>query len=486
MPSLAGLDVVRGLWALLLSLALWLVVQTELNPERADVFQLAVEARNVPTGMVVTNEADWRPVTVRLSAPSDVFTQLRASELRATVDLSRATPGEARYRVQVPQPDPLVRAGEPNPNTVLVRLEELTRKTVPVAARLEGNLPFGYRAGRATVDPQTLTVVGPASFVRRIETAAVEIRLDSVTSDLDTSLPVVLLNAQGERVPATAPGADVQPPTVHAQLPITQQVGYKEVGVHPVVRGNVAPGYWVERVSVDPAVVTIIGEPQPLGAVESLDTEPVDLAGATASFTRQVGVQPPSGVSLARAEPLTLTVQVSALALRQTLRVPVTVQGIGADLYMASEVPIVAVTASGSADQGLSAADVHATVDAGGLAEGSYTLPVRVTLPDRYQAEDVSPPSVRVVLQAASAVGPTPPPAPTAPPTAEPPSPVPTESPPAAVPTDTAPIPLVSATAPPATATASRTRVAPTTTVTRTPTRTPTARPTLTPERRQP
>src|SRR5581483_11372444 len=152
---------------------------------------------------------------------------VRTGELRAFVDLSRAAPGEARFRVQLPKPDPLVRYGEPNPNTILVRLEQVTRKTVPVTARLEGNLPFGYRAGRATVDPQTVTVSGPASFVRRIESAAVEVRLDAITSDLDTSLPVTLLNDQGERVPATAPGVEVQPSSLHVQLPIAQQVGYK-------------------------------------------------------------------------------------------------------------------------------------------------------------------------------------------------------------------------------------------------------------------
>jgi YbbR domain-containing protein len=477
MPSFGGIDLVRGAWAIALSLALWLVVQTELNPERSDVFQLPVEARNVPTGMVITNEADWRTVTVRMSAPSDVFAQLRTGELRAYVDLSRATPGDARYRVQVPQPDPLVRSTEPNPNTVLVRLEELTRKTVPVAARLEGNLPFGYRAGRPTVDPATLTLSGPASFVRRIESAAVEVRLDAVTSDLDTTLPATLLNARGERVPATAPGVEIQPPTLHVELPITQQVGYKEVGVHPTLRGTVAPGYWVERVGVDPAVVTIIGEPQPLGAVESLDTEPVDLAGATGPFTRQVSVQAPSGVSLARSEPLTITVQVSPVALRQTLRVPVTIQGVGGDLFLASDVPIVSVTASGPADQGLSIADVRATVDATGLADGVYTLPVRLTLPDRYQIEEVSPASVRVALESASAVSPTPPPAPATAPNAEPPDGS------FAEPTLTAaPIPVITATAPVASATPSPSPSARTATATATgSTRTPTATATRTP-----
>lgn len=482
MPSFGAIDLVRAAWAIALSLALWLVVQTELNPERSDMFQLPIEARNVPSGMVITNEADWRPVSVRMSAPSDVFAQLRGGDVRAYVDLSRATPGEARYRVQVPRPDPLVRSSEPNPNTVLVRLEELTRKTVPVTARLEGNLPFGYRAGRPTVDPATLTLAGPASFVRRIESAALEVRLDGVTSDLDTTLPATLLNAQGERVPATAPGVDVQPPTLHVQLPITQQVGYKEVGVHPTLRGTVAAGYWVERVAVDPAVVTIIGEPQPLGAVESLDTEPVDLAGATGPFTRQVSVQAPTGVSLARAEPLTLSVQVSAVALRQTLRVPVTVQGVGGDLFLASDVPIISVTASGPADQGLSIADVRATVDASGLADGAYTLPVRLALPGGYQLEEVNPASVRVALQTASAVSPTPPPAPAPAPSPEPPNgaaaePTPTTAPIAVV-TATLPAAMTtpSPTQPPATATATVTGSTRTPTGTATRTSTPVRR----------
>src|SRR5579883_2277467 len=231
------------------------------------------------------------------------------------------------------------------------------------------------------------------------------------------------------------------------------------------------------------AALTVIGEPQPLGAVESLDTEPIDLSGATGPITRQVSVLPPAGVTLARAEPLSVTVQVAALSLRQTLPVPVSVQGVGSDLFVASDVPIVNVTASGPADQGLSASDVRATVDASGLGEGTATLPVHVTLPDRYQLEQVSPASVRVVLQAANSAGPTATAAPTALPTAEPTSAPPTEPPPAA--TEAAPIPLATATAPPATPTPSPTAPAtPTASATGTRTPTPTPRATATPVRR--
>jgi hypothetical protein len=174
-----------------------------------------------------------------------------------------------------------------------------------------------------------------------------------------------------------------------------------------------------------------------------------------------VTVQPPAGVTLARAEPLTLSVQVSALSLSQTLRVPVAVQGVAGDLFLASEVPIVSLTASGPADQGLSAADVRATVDASGLDEGTYTLPVRVALPDRYQVADINPASVRIVLQAVGAPTPTPL-ALTAAPTAETPAPVPTElaapAPTEPAPAEPAPIPLTppTPTAPASTATPTR------------------------------
>ena len=58
MPDLGGFELGRATWAILLSVAFWLLVQTELNPERSDVFDLAVESTNVPAGLIVVNQAD--------------------------------------------------------------------------------------------------------------------------------------------------------------------------------------------------------------------------------------------------------------------------------------------------------------------------------------------------------------------------------------------------------------------------------------------
>jgi hypothetical protein len=259
-------------------------------------------------------------------------------------------------------------------------------------------------------------------------------------------------------------------------VPITQQVSYKEIGVRPVVRGSVPPGYWVQSVSVDPAVVTAIAEPRILGTVDAIDTEPIDLTGVATSFTRPVSLQVPGDIVLARNDQPLVSVQIAALSMRQSIRVPVRVLNTAPTLFLASDVPIVEIVASGPTDQGLSAADVQATADAAGLDAGSYVLPVRIVLPDRFQAEQLQPASVPVVLREATAVASTPAPSPATPAsTPEPleisPSPLPSATPPpSASPTATEGI-----TGTP-TAVPSRT----TTAVPRTPTRTPTARPTAT------
>src|SRR5262249_12858334 len=250
------------------------------------------------------------------------------------------------------------------------------------------------------------------------------------------------------------------------QLPITQQVSYKEVGVHPLLRGSVPPGYWVQNVGVDPGVVTVIGEPQLLSGLDAIDTEVIELSGTTSSFTVPVTLQVPRALALARAEPLSLTVQVAALPLRQTLRLPVTVQNVGSSMFLGSDVPIVEVTAIGPADRGLTPADVDALVDAAGLGPGPYMLDVRVRLPARYQLETVRPPSVPVLLMEASAT--------VSIPTAVPPTPVPPTATPDAVtpepvsPPTAAPVPSPSATAAPPTPTASAART-PSATATRPP-----------------
>lgn len=403
MPEVPGLDLGRALWAIVFSLALWAFVQAEVNPDRVDTIEIPLEPRNVPAGLIVTNQAEWRPVQVRISAPRGIMGDLRDNQFRAFVDLSQAgRTGELRedeFPVQVTAPDTQVRVGEPTPRRVRVRLEELGTRSLPVRARLDGNPPFGFRQGRPDVSPASISVTGPMSFLRRLEAAEAEVRLDNATSDINSTLPLSLVDAQGDRVRVDVPGTELQPAVVRVTVPIAQQLGYKDVGVRPQFRGTVPAGYWVSGVAVEPAVVPVVGDPTTLQNVTAVDTEAVDLTGMTGPTNLSVNVDVPPGLALARSEALQMTVQIGPVQLNQSLRVPVIVGGIGEDEFLASDVPIVEVVANGPATQGLGATDVQARANASGLPAGVHVLPVQVVLPPGYTLQVVQPTQVTVVLQ---------------------------------------------------------------------------------------
>ncbi|MBX5493639.1 MAG: hypothetical protein IRZ14_21020, partial [Chloroflexi bacterium] len=423
MPEIPGFDLGRALLAIAFSLAIWVQVQAEQNPERMTTLRLPVEPRNVPPGLVITNQAEWNPVEVRVSAPRDAMGEVHESDFRAFVDLSRAVrtedPAGEEFEVQVVplnNRDPRLRISEPNPRRIRVRLEEVISRSVPVRARTEGSPPFGYRAGRPEISPPSVSVTGPASYVNRVEAAEVEVRLDAATADIDQQLPVQLVSAQGERLNPSTAQTQVQPPLVRVTLPVTQQLGYKEVGVRPRLRGSVPPGYWVQSVAIDPPAVPLVGDPAALANITAVETDPIDLNGRTGTFSQPVNLQVPAGLTLGRADQVTLTVQVVPLALTQTLRLPVTLANVEEGLYNVADVPLVTITASGPANQGLNPAEVRAQSDASGLGPGMHVLPVEVQLPAGFTLESVRPSTVTIILQAVGAPSPTPTPAPAAPP----------------------------------------------------------------------
>ena len=83
----------------------------------------------------------------------------------------------------------------------------------------------------------------------------------------------------------------------------------RQVPVQPRVVGTFAPGYTIERVVVDPAVITISGPKKHVEAVESAITDPIDVSGAMSQLTvrRHPYVSDPL-IQVASADPVRVTI----------------------------------------------------------------------------------------------------------------------------------------------------------------------------------
>jgi len=400
MNLLTQLDIGRALVAVAIALAIFGVVQNDQNPAEAGSFNVPVDVGTIPSGLVPLGDEASPSVLVRVNAPRENWVSMRSSTFRAEVDLTGATAGAHEYPVNVTASDPRIRIVDVSPPRITVRLDENLDQPVPVRIVRTGNVPFGYQAGDPQVDPSTVTVSGPSSIVRRVESAVVELRLDGVTVEINGRYTPTPVDAQGQAVTANGRPLRLTPATVQVRVPITQQLSYKTVGVQATIVGTVQSGYVIEGVATDPSAVTVVGPPANLANVNVVNTEPVDATGATSTISRQVGLALPDGVAAAGSESVRVTVQVAPLVLTQAFTTVPVVEDLDTGLQVTSQLPAVQVTVQGPASslQSLRSSDLRATVSLAGLGPGSQRVTVEVTAPAGLTVQSVNPRVITVTI----------------------------------------------------------------------------------------
>ena len=173
--TLAGSNV--GLKALALTIAVGLWLAGHRDTERS--IEVPVEFRNTPSDlMVMDNRVDF--VVLRVTGPRTLVSTIDADEMKLLLDLASAKPGSLSYPLSgslfnIPRGVTVARI---TPPVVHLRMEPVIKLTLPVSVRLSGKPSAGFRVAQITVNPERVTVQGPAEEVRRltaVETVPVDL-----------------------------------------------------------------------------------------------------------------------------------------------------------------------------------------------------------------------------------------------------------------------------------------------------------------------
>lgn len=183
--------------------------------------------------------------------------------------------------------------------------------------------------------------------------------------------------------------------------------GERRIRVHVRTTGAPARGFVVAGPPrVRPASVRVSGPAPWLAAQESLFVGPLAIAGRreTLEFMQALQPLPP----FARATPGSVLVAIPIdVAETRTIRVPIEIRGVRAELRAEPQPATIAVTWQGarSAAAVIEPSAYRARIDAGRKGRGEWLLPVEVTGPGlgrgaarRHAAATARPESVRVVL----------------------------------------------------------------------------------------
>jgi YbbR domain-containing protein len=178
--------------SLLVAVILWGVVLGSRNIEVSKEVPLEILT---PPDLVVANEMPER-LTFRLSGPKAFLRSvLDRREEPIRVNLIGNKPGLVTYRffsdhIRLPIG---VRVLSVNPASILIKLEELKKRDVPVKVITEGTLAPGLSIKSIKTVPEVVTIKGPESRIEGItEVPSVPVQLGEISSSIERELPLDL------------------------------------------------------------------------------------------------------------------------------------------------------------------------------------------------------------------------------------------------------------------------------------------------------
>lgn len=175
-----------------IAVVLWMIVLGSRNVETTKEVPLEVIT---PTDLVPSNEIPDR-ISFRISGPKAFLrTVLDRKEEPIQVNLSGAKPGLTTYRffsdsIRVPIG---VKVLSINPTTVLVKLEPVKKREVPVRLELRGAVAEGYRIAKAELKPEKVRIRGAESRVESIgELVTIPVDVSGARANLDREVALDL------------------------------------------------------------------------------------------------------------------------------------------------------------------------------------------------------------------------------------------------------------------------------------------------------
>lgn len=391
--------------SLFLALLVWVAAVREQNPPReADYDQpIAVEITPPPPGL--TNVATLpESVWLRLLAPASSWADISPAKFKASADLSQLGAGLADVPIKVEVADPNIEIMSQQPGVASVVLEQVATITLPVQINLLDAPPLGYTNRAPTAAPAAVEIAGPVSAVEKVTQVATEVFVRNSKETVETLQPVIPRDSDSQLVR----GVTVNPAEVLVTVPIQQRFGYKDVSVRVQVTGQVAPGYRVSNISVEPPAITVVGNPQGLNQIAGLvDTIPIDLNQATESIVRTVPLNLPDGVTIVSDSNesgvpggVQVSVEITPIEDAVTLQRSIVQQGIDPAYWWRASPEQVDVFLSGPLSQlrALKASDVEVLVDLFNLTPGTHILQPAVFKPDGLRLDAILPNSIEVTI----------------------------------------------------------------------------------------
>nr|WP_285801226.1 CdaR family protein [Exiguobacterium sp. CH10] len=287
--------------------------------------------------------------------------------------------------------------------TVEIYIDRKQTIEVPVSVNLlnKDQLPEGKVAGDVEIEPSTVKVTGGASRIQNVKEITLNVDVASQSQTFTREIPPTILDANGNPL-----NVSVDPNIINVTVPIYDESAM--IPIEVVTSGDVADDFRLVDTLLAETEVRVFAPKEVLDALETIETEPIELDDLTKSEKLNATLRLPEGAtSLGKKE---VEVQVlirpndeskddtGELTERIRLTVPVNVRGYDRTNYTVQTQEVVSVTLSGKRSllENISSNSVNVTLDLTGLPSGTHAVDVDYEVPKGVTV--ISPKTIDVQL----------------------------------------------------------------------------------------
>ena len=382
-----SLKIVSAVFAVIL----WTVIVNIYDPNTSYTFSnitvQLVNTQSLTEKNYTFEVVDGGKISVTVSGPKSVVTDLKTSDIAATADLSKVTAftDYVDIQVQVVKDGQVLNNVEAVPRTSALKLsiENRDTNTYAVNVNTTGTPANGYAVASTTTSPTYIKVTGPTSLVEGV--ASVGVDVSGAKGTVNTQSDINMYDSDGniianEELEMSSETADV----------IVEMARTKTVPVVVKTSGTPSQDCVVTGTSLSQTSVVISGQQEALSKIDNItipsSAVSVDGLSEDKTYTFKLTDYVPSGVKIVSDSRLQVTIKISK-ASTKTVHISsdaIKIENVSSGYNAVIEGTGIDVIISGTGTmlENISATDITCNVNAAGLSAGTHSVDVSVSVPD--------------------------------------------------------------------------------------------------------
>ena len=400
-----SLKIVSAVFAVIL----WTVIVNIYDPNTSYTFSnitvQLVNTQSLTEKNYTFEVVDGGKISVTVSGPKSVVTDLKTSDIAATADLSKVTAftDYVDIQVQVVKDGQVLNNVEAVPRTSALKLsiENRDTNTYAVNVNTTGTPANGYAVASTTTSPTYIKVTGPTSLVEGVASVGVDVDVSGAKGTVNTQSDINMYDSDGniianEELEMSSETADV----------IVEMARTKTVPVVVKTSGTPSQDCVVTGTSLSQTSVVISGQQEALSKIDNItipsSAVSVDGLSEDKTYTFKLTDYVPSGVKIVSDSRLQVTIKISK-ASTKTVHISsdaIKIENVSSGYNAVIEGTGIDVIISGTGTilENISATDITCNVNAAGLSAGTHSVDVSVSVPDGCRVLESS--SVKLTLSA--------------------------------------------------------------------------------------